>query len=368
MRALVVVTTRFERNGISGVVKSYASRIPPEDAAFDYVLMNEPSSQDREALSARGGRIFVLRCRNRRPVSYVKELARIAGKGRYDLLHAHGNSATLYLEMLAAKRAGIPVRIPHSHNTATRFPLVHRILLPRFLALVTDPLACGNAAGRWLYGARPFTVLPNAIDTERFTFRQGDRSAARAGFNVEGCRAYAHVGSFNRAKNHPFLLDAFSALHAADPSARLLLAGGGSGREAIRARASATGLGEAVLFLPSDTDVRAVYAAADAFLLPSLHEGLPLTLLEAQSMGLPCLASDAVTPEADVTGLVRFASLPDGAEAFALTAAALPQRTEEERASSARAVREAGRDVADCASALTDFYRRAVRRAKGTDA
>ena len=365
VRVLAVVTTRFDRNGISSVVRSLSSRIPPLDASFDYVLMNEPSPEDREALTARGERIFVLPRRNLRPLAYVRALSGIARRGGYDVLHAHGNSATLYLEMLAAKRAGVPVRVPHSHNTATGFPLVHRLLLRPFRAALTDPLACGEAAGRWLYGNLPFTILDNGIDTDRFTFRPEDRRSARAGLPVGSGRVYAHVGSFNRAKNHPFLLDAFAALHAADPSARLLLAGGGDARGAMIVRAEKSGLGGAVLFLPPGTDVKDVYAAADAFLLPSLHEGLPLTLLEAQSMGLPCLSSDAVTREADVLGLVRFARLADGAEAFARAAAALPVRPDAKRAGSSRAMREAGRDAADAASALTAFYRRALRRAAG---
>ena len=365
LRVLVVVTTRFDRNGISSVVKTLASRIPFRDVAFDYVLMNEPPQEDRDALTARGERIFVLPRRNRRPVSYAAALARIAKEGGYDALHAHGNSATLYLEMRAAKRAGVPVRIPHSHNTATGFPLVHRLLLRPFRAALTDPLACGEDAGRWLYGDLPFTVLDNGIDTDRFTFRPEDRRSSRAGLSAGSGRVYAHVGSFNRAKNHPFLLDAFSSLHAADPSARLLLAGEGEARGAMIARVADAGLGDAVLFLPPGTDVKRVYAAADAFLLPSLHEGLPLTLLEAQSMGLPCLASDAVTREADVLGLVRFTRLTDGAEAFARAAAALPVRSDPERARSSRAMREAGRDAEDVAASLTRFYRRALRRAAG---
>ena len=234
VRVLAVVTTRFDRNGISSVVRSLSSRIPPLDASFDYVLMNEPSPEDREALTARGERIFVLPRRNLRPLAYVRALSGIARRGGYDVLHAHGNSATLYLEMLAAKRAGVPVRVPHSHNTATGFPLVHRLLLRPFRAALTDPLACGEAAGQWLYGNLPFTILDNGIDTDRFTFRPEDRRSVRAGLPVGSGRVYAHVGSFNRAKNHPFLLDAFAALHAADPSARLLLAGGGDARGAKR--------------------------------------------------------------------------------------------------------------------------------------
>lgn len=360
IRALVVVTTRYQKNGITGVVKNYAANIDPADVRFDYLLVNEPTPEERADIEARGGRIFVLK-RNRNPFSYEKKLEALLKAERYDLVHAHGNSATLLLEMRAAKRAGIPVRIAHSHNTATSFPLLHRMLNRAFQRDTTHCLACGDAAGKWLFRDRPFTVLPNAIDTERFTFKKEDRDRARRGFKLEKNRVYVHVGSFIPAKNHAYLIDAFTNIRIKDPSARLLLAGGGKRMEEIKKRAYFNRVQRAVIFLGDQADVKSVYAAADAFLLPSKHEGLPLTLLEAQSMGLPCLVSEAVTKEADVTGLVKHAVLSDGMDRFAAAAMGLEKRSVDERAKAHLLVEQAGYGIKARAAELVRFYRACMR-------
>ena len=357
IRALVVVTTRYGKNGITGVVKNYAGKIPPEQVVFDYVFINEPTPQEAEAIAARGGKHWVYTRRNRNPLGYERWLRGILRAGKYDLIHAHGNSATLFFEMHGAKKAGIPLRIAHSHNTKTGFPLVHRLLHGTFLKNTTHRLACGTAAGKWLFGDRDFTVMPNAIDTGRFTFDPADRERARRALGLGTGRVYVHVGSFIPAKNHRFLLRAFARILELDPEAALLLAGEGYLMEETRQLADALQIAHRVQFLGSGRDVKDVYAAGDVFLLPSLHEGLPLTLLEAQSMGLVCLTSDAVTREANVTGLVHYRPLQEGPEAFGEGACALAPLSEGERLSARAGVVKAGFDIESRAAELTAFYK-----------
>lgn len=364
IRVLTIVTVPFTKNGITGVVKNYAFHTDPARVKFDYVLINEPSADDRAALETRGSEIFVIGRRARRPVAYLKALTNVMENGGYDAVHAHGNSATLYLEMKAAKDANIPVRIAHSHNTNTSFPLVHRFLWKKFNALATNRLACGEAAGRWLFHDEPFTVLPNAIDTARFAFTKDARALSRKRFHIGDERVYLHVGSFNKAKNHAFLVDSFVNVHTKDKGAKLLLVGDGPLRKGIKRRAATSLVATAILFSKGDVDVFEAYAAADVFLLPSLHEGLPLTLLEAQSMGLACLVSEAVTKEADATGLVAYQKLSDGMDAFAKAALAIQKRPVEERAAAHALVADAGYDIARRAEELVSFYEACIAEGK----
>ena len=125
LRVLVAVTTRYGKNGITGVVKNYAGAIDPACVTFDYALINLPEAAERAAITARGGEIFVYERRNRSPLAYLLWLKKVLQAGRYDIIHAHGNSATLFFEMLAGVLARVPVRIAHSHNTKTGFPLLH---------------------------------------------------------------------------------------------------------------------------------------------------------------------------------------------------------------------------------------------------
>lgn len=363
LRVLAVVTTRYAKNGITGVVKNLAAGIRPGEAVVDYALINEIEADERAAIEQKGGRVFVFPYRNRRPLAYLFALARLVRKNRCDVVHAHGNSATMAAEMLAALLGGARVRIAHAHNTACTHEKLHALLTPLFSRCTTHALACGAEAGRFLFGTRPFIVLKNGVDASRFAFDSAARSAARAELGLDGRLAFGSVASLTERKNHAFLLEAFKYIYEREPSAALLLAGTGPLEEPLRALARELGIADGVRFLGDITDVSALYLALDALLMPSLCEGLPLVLVEAQCAALPCLASDGVPREADLTGLVSFLPLSAGASAWAENALRLPTPDEARalRAPDAlAAVRAAGYDRKSAASELLALYRAAV--------
>lgn len=346
VRVLMVLTVRYAKNGITGSVINYVSRLDPARVRCDLVSPNEPDAQGRAAIERTGGTIFVLHGRNRNPVSYLRALAGIIRSREIEVLHAHGNSATLYLEMRAGQIGGAKVRIPHSHNTTCRMKLADRLLRGVFYRNFTDAFACSQAAGKWLFPRYPFTVLNNAVETDRFCFDPAVRNEARTALGLkEDAFALLHIGAFNAQKNQTYLIGAFAQLQKLNRNAVLLLAGDGGNRGSCEALAARLGLAERVRFLGWREDVPALLFAADVFVLPSLHEGLPLTLVEAQCAGLNCIASDRVTREAALTGLVSFCSI-NTEEAFAT---AIAQTKEQERiTASTKAiarVKEAGFDV-----------------------
>ena len=282
-----------------------------------YVFIAEPPAAIRAELEALGVEVHVL-ARNGNPPRYVLALARLIRRGRYNVVHAHGNSATLAAEMLAAFLGGARARIAHSHNTACRFMALNRLLGPLFQSLTTARMACGQEAGRWLFGRRPFEVVPVASDPREYRFDAARREAARAAMGIGaddiliGC-----VAIFAPAKNHAFLLDAFDRARRANPRLKLTLIGDGPLRPQIERAA-----GEGVIFTGSVPDVPDRMQALDALVLPSLHEGFPNVLVEAQMAGLPALVSDSVTRDCDLTGLVRFLPLERDRWAAAMAAVA----------------------------------------------
>lgn len=357
VRALEILTVCYAHNGITRCVMNYVEQFDPARVRCDLVAPNEPPREVIERVERAGGRVFALPNRNRDPIGYVRALSRIVRERGEQVVHAHGNSATLYAEMLAARRGGAMVRVAHSHNTTCRMKLADRLLRGAFYRGYTHAMACGDAAGRWLFGGRPFTVLNNAVQAERFRFGANTRAKTRERLGLsEDAFALCHVGAFNEQKNHAFLLEAFAALLAARPDAKLLLIGDGPLLAACKERAQALGIGDQTRFLGTAEDVSPLLCAADAFALPSRYEGLPLTLVEAQCAGLPCLASDRITREAALTGLVSFAPVDDPAE----YARALAGLTACDRAAASdaaiRRVREAGYDVAVNAEALMRKY------------
>lgn len=362
LRVMMVLTVRYGKNGIAYCVMNYLSRMDPARVSCDLVCLNEPDENARAIVERTGGRVFVLPGRNRHPLAYIRALTKIIRARKIEIVHAHGNSATLAAELLAAKRGGATIRMPHSHNTTCNMKTVDKLLRGAFYRLSTHNIACSAAAGAWLYPKHPYTVLNNAIDTPRFRFSEELRVQTREqlGFLPEE-QVFLHIGAFNEQKNQAFLLEAFRETLELLPQSRLLLVGDGERRASCEARAEALGISKRVLFLGLREDIPALLSAADVFVLPSLHEGLPLTLVEAQCAGLPSAVSDRVTRESALTNLVSFAPI-ERAEAFA-SVMAKTEKTDRALASQeaiARAV-EAGYDVAQNADALMRLYETAVQ-------
>ncbi|MBA4348337.1 MAG: glycosyltransferase family 1 protein [Clostridiales bacterium] len=359
---MMVLTVRYGKNGIANCVMNYISRLDPARVQCDLVCPNEPDMIARAQVELTGGHVFVLPGRNRHPLSYVVKLSRIIRERGIEIVHAHGNSATLAAEMIAAKRGGAKVRMPHSHNTTCNMKVADKLLRGIFYRTSTDNIACSCLAGEWLYPKRKYTVLNNAIDAEKFRFSKTAREETREKLGLAPEEfVFLHIGAFNEQKNQSFLLEAFQALLLKKPDSRLLLVGDGERRASCEARVEALGFRKQVSFLGLRDDIPALLSAADAFVLPSLHEGLPLTLVEAQCAGLPCVASDRVTRESALTNLVVFIPI-ERADIFATAMEAI-QRTERGAASNAAIIRaaEAGYDVSQNAETLMAIYEKATR-------
>ena len=146
----MVLTVRYGKNGIANCVMNYLSRMDPVRVRCDLVCLNEPDEQARALVERTGGSVFVLSSRNRHPLRYIRQLTRLVREREIEIVHAHGNSATLATEMIAAKRGGAGVRMPHSHNTTCKMKTIDKFLRGVFYRTSTDCLACSDAAGRWL--------------------------------------------------------------------------------------------------------------------------------------------------------------------------------------------------------------------------
>lgn len=364
MKIAMINTVRTQRNGITNVIFNLLGAMG-EDIRVDLVSIHEPEASYYEAVAARGGQLHVVSRSIRHPARYVKQLSALIQNEGYDIVHAHGNSTTLALEMVAAKRAGCPVRIAHSHSTGCKYKALHRLLGPVFQKTCTHRLACGEAAGKWLYGERAFTVVNNGIETERFAFSPEARQTVRQALGIPAeAPVLGHTGIFNENKNQSFLLEILAAKEAPE-DLELILLGDGPMRETVEEKAAELGLTERVHFVGNVADVENYLSACDLFALPSRFEGLPLSLVEAQASGLTCLASDTVTREADMTGGLCFLPLDAGAAVWARALkAALPERRE----ASVRAVERIvarGYDIAAEAAKLKEYYRKAVEE-RGT--
>lgn len=309
MKVLMVITVELGKNGIATCVLNYCEVLNKIGVQTDVAASGQVETEIRNRIKKYGAKLYRLPSRKKNPLSYWRALCSVIKEYKYDIVHVHGNSSTMSFELSAALAAGCRVRIPHSHNTTCGHLRVHRLLLPLFDRLYTNAAACGNAAGKWLYGDRKFQVIPNGVHLDKYRYNEEEGRKYRKAKGVGADEILiGHIGLFNYQKNHEFLIHVFAGLLKQRQEYRLLLAGDGPLRREIEEMTEALSIRDKVIFAGNESDIPACLSAMDLFVLPSRFEGLPYVLIEAQAAALPCLAASAVTEEADVTGLIRFIS------------------------------------------------------------
>jgi glycosyltransferase EpsF len=306
------------KGGVEQIVFEYYRFIDKSKFQFDFISDEDSPYEIPEYLLSLGCKVIKIPP-YRKPLKYINTLKQVFSTNKYRIVHSHMNTLSVFT-LFAAKSAGVPIRIAHSHSTAGKGEfkrnILKYILRPFSKIYPTHCCACSEYAGRWLFGNRYFekgkvTVIRNAIDTEKFTFHPEIRNRVRNSFGIEHKFVIGHVGRFMKQKNHDFLIDVFAELHKCCPESILMLVGDGELREKMQAKVKKLGLTDAVLFLGIREDVDQLYQAMDVFILPSLYEGLPVVGVEVQCVGLPCIFSDRVTREAKLNDQVPFLPITD---------------------------------------------------------
>ncbi|WP_448567851.1 glycosyltransferase [Thalassotalea ganghwensis] len=301
--------------GISSVVMSWFRHIDREKYQFDFIVFNDgPLAKEIIKL---GGRIYYIPTLKNDPKRYLTLLSDVFSKNSYDVIHVH-NSFKNGVMLWLAKRAGIPVRVCHSHTSG----LEAKWLAPLFkllkwvtLSNSTNYVACGKEAGRFLFGNYDYQLIPNAINVEAFQLPSSDKLELRKRFGLTINKTLiGHVGRFSTVKNHQFLVQL--AKHPSLPeNVEIVCIGDGPLKTEIQSVIEQENLSERITLLPTSAEIPLLLQSLDAFIMPSLFEGVSVALLEAQASGLPCLVSDTVAKEVDMGfGALRFLSLQDQAQ------------------------------------------------------
>lgn len=290
-----------------------------------------------------------------------------ARKGAFDVAHFNIAQGEELPFIWAAKRSGVPVRILHSHNAGVNSAVKlagHEACKLLFGNVATSYMACSDKAAEWLLPKRVlasggYSIVKNGISIAQFAFDEDGRGAMRRELGLGDEPCLLSVGRLDRQKNHSFLLDVFAELVKREPSLKLACVGDGPLKAELREKATDLGLGDRVMWLGVREDVADLYCAADCFVLPSLFEGFPFCLVEAQAAGLSCVVADTVSPQCALTDLVRYRSLD--IEDFAAGVADAISAEPHARCDYAELVREAGYDIGATADALLLEYEGAER-------
>lgn len=312
MRVLHVVSV-MDMGGMENYIMNLYRKIDRSELQFDFLVHHGRHGFFEDEIEALGGRVYHTTLMDDFNLpKYLNQLRKLFRDTPYDIVHGHlGSTALFYLG--SAKRAGVPVRILHSHcpghpNTVKGY--IKHILF-RFSPIHANVyLACSDSAGKYQFRKAAFETVPNGIDVERFQFNERLRSDLRRELLMDDCFVIGHVGRFYYEKNHTYLLEIFRAFRERVPNAVLMLLGDGALMQNIKALAESMGLMESVRFMGVIGDCAPYYQAMDAFVMPSFYEGLPLTGIEAQCAGLPCLFSEGVSAEVKLDDRAEF--LPIG--------------------------------------------------------
>lgn len=290
--------------GVEAVVMNCYRKLDRADIQFDFVVCEGSSMVPVDEIRALGGRVFYVPPYTR-IAAFQSSLYELFCSEQWSIVHSHLNTLSLF-PLRAAYRAGVPVRIAHSHSAAGKGEVLKNmlklILRTQANRYPTHRLSCSSTAGNWLFGNNvKFSVIPNAIEINHFAYDFDKRKRIREAWGVgEKELVIGNVGRLCKQKNQIFLVDVLSMCRKMGLPAKLVVVGEGKEKKNILQRARKRGMVEHVI-LPGFSESAEVYSGFDVFAFPSRYEGLGMAVIEAQISGLPCLISQHVPSEARVT-------------------------------------------------------------------
>lgn len=321
---VLVLDTVMDRGGAETMIMNYYRQIDRSKIQFDFLVNRPYEAAYEKEIQELGGKIFRM-C----PLypqyfgRYKKEVREfLKAHPEYQIIHSNLEERS-YFALKEAKKLNIPVRISHSHNAPRGFDLksiIRYYFRANLKPQVTHMFTCGEEAGIWLYGKKQqdhVIMMNNAIDAKLYQYHPAVEEEMRKELGLEGKFVIGHVGRFFPQKNHTFLIDIFAKVYQQNKNAVLLLVGGGELETEIKAKVEELNLTEAVKFLGVRSDIHRLMQAFDVFILPSLFEGFPVTMVEAQAAGLPCIISDQVPPQCAITDNVEIISLQQSPQQWA---------------------------------------------------
>ncbi len=363
IRVLHFVSTPAVWSGVMSVIMNYYRHIDRTLVQFDFLCFSHCDNSYENEITSYGGHVYYVN----KPGSSMKAIIELEkffkeNDGRYQWLHNHEVYLSFYLSWLASRYDFGHLAI-HSHTTCFSDKWLrarrNQILCFPIKIMKCYRVACSKAAGDFLFGKKMIQqnkvfILYNAIDCEKYKYNQIKRDELRHRLGVHDKLVIGHVGRFEKQKNHDFLIKSFSVLKEHYSESVLILIGDGSLKAIMERKVRSVGLEESVYFLGQQINNQDWYQAMDLFWLPSLYEGLPIAAIEAQTSGLPCLLSDAVTEEVELLDTTKRISLEKGPD-FWVAETLKPQNTEK-RENAWHTVEKAGFNIEYTSDALQQFY------------
>lgn len=327
---------------------------------IDFCITNGEITPNRKEAESLGCKVFVLPSRRENFIKSAIAFTNFFRKhgAEYNAIHWNGGNLSSILVFILAWFYKIPVRIVHAHSSCAVG--LHNKILHNFHRLFirrccTHCLACSSESAKFFFRSSPAIIIKNGIDVKMFGYDKIVREKVRVELGInQGDVVIGHVGRFDDNKNQTFLLDIFFEYIKSNPNSYLLLVGNGETLDDMKKKAQELCIYDKVIFTGVRCDVNHLMQAMDCFVMPSKFEGLPFVLVEAQCSGLPCVISDSINQDVNITGNVHFVSLSSDAQNWSLIINNVLLNTTRE--SKANVIIKKGFSITDTVSTLQDIY------------
>ncbi len=364
MKKILVFGITDNPGGMESVIMNYYRYIDRDKVQMEFLCNTQKVAYESEILQL-GGVIYRIPARKDGIGVFRKALKKFFAENgkRYTAFWFNTCSLANIDYLKEAKKAGIPCRIIHCHNAANGDSflrgMIHKLNQRKAIRLATDYWSCSSDANQWFYGKkdiekRPeYRLINNAIAAKEFVLDENVRAQYRKQLNIENKIVLGHVGRFHFQKNQKFLIPIMKLLKERKVDAVLLLVGQGDDQKVIEQRVREEQLQDCVYFLGVRDDIKQLLWAMDVFIFPSVFEGLSLSILEAQAAGLPCIASDQISPKSKVEENFQFLSLDAQPSKWV---EAILEALNCERKDNCKCFVDAGLDIACEAKKMEDFF------------
>lgn len=354
--------TIMDKGGAETMIMNYYRNIDRSKVQFDFAVHRTKTGAYDDEIKSLGGKIYYFPAV--RPWTfgeYKRKISQFLDEHpEYRIIHSHCQELSYYFYKIAQKK-GVPYIITHSHNASMLWDYAAPLRIywrKRMFKYINIYFTCGKGAAIHYYGkelAKKATLMPNAIDVEKFRFNKDWRKDKRNELGIDDKTfVVAHIGRFTPQKNHPFLLKIFKTFTEKYPNSVLVLVGGEDKDGKFRTFAKNNGIKDKVKIIGSRSDISQLLSAFDCIVMPSLFEGVSVAMIEEQASGIPLITSTNVPKEVGLLKSTEFYSLKANVSDWV---DAISKYMSTPRIDNAPdIVAEAGYDIKTNAKWLQDYY------------
>lgn len=322
MSRILVFGITDNPGGVESVIMNYYRSIDYKKIKFDFLCNTNTVAYENEIIEL-GGTIYRIPKRSKKILSYYKELKKFfkVNSKKYDAIWVNVCSLANIDYLIFAKKYGIKYRIIHCHNSQNMDSkirkIIHKINKKILNIVATDYWTCSPKANTWFFSKKiidsnKIVTINNAIDYDKYKFDENIREKYKKEFDIKDNEVvFGHIGRFHFQKNQLRLIEIFDQIHRKRKNTKLFLVGDGEDKDKIEKKIEEYGLKECIILLGIRSDIESLLQMFDAIIFPSLFEGLPLTLVEAQANGLPVFASNTIPDEVIMSNNIKLIPLED---------------------------------------------------------